>query len=536
MKALTFLVELHEPLLASQVRSGEANSAITYPFIPGSMIRGALATQYMAGGTVVDLEKNKTFSRLFLDGTVCYLNAYLAHPDNRSRALPKPLSWFVLKENADDPTPDIFDFVFKEQGGQSYKVPDGGDFVWQIGSSVALISPNRASIVHNTSRNPNRKDQESSDVYRYEALAPEQIFAGAIVSEDVVLLKEIEPLLKTLLSDKLERGVFNLGGSHTAGYGRVSTSLLGLDPDWHEFEPILANDNSEQYEYNEEGEERSVVDETAPKLAILTCLSDLIWRDRSGQISSHLTTPSGIKPEKAFYRLRPVGGFNRKWGLPLCQAWAIQAGSVFVFPATCYGELEEWVTKGVGERRAEGFGRVALNWHPSAKIDQTAPPAFRLAAPEKPLSDESYRLAQQMANRQLQGQVDRQLVRRISELSHFQNLPKTVHLSRARLAAQRAWRKGNLQEIATHFNNLSPTAVKQWERAKIKGEPFKDWILKVDSLPNLIDELPKVAGVEARFDSIHEVTLARLVEGVLRRAVKQAKARDEGGNDGSVES
>ncbi len=543
MKAVTFFIQLHEPVLAGQAQNGEANSARAYSFIPGSMMRGALFGRYVARkGKPVDIEQDEIARQLFLDGTVCYLNAYPAYSANQTRALPKPLSWFVPKEGAKESDAEIFDFAIEPRNSEPHKPPDLGGFVWQTRSAVQLGSPDMVGIVHNASDDPNRKSEADSQVYRYEAIAAGQWFIGAIVSENDSLLAKAKSLL--------EAGGMNLGGSHTAGYGRVAITDIALDPDWQEFMPFSAGDDDyfedDGEEYDEYDEETAV---SEPKYAILTCLSDLIWRDKQGQINARLMTPSGQKPDKAFYRLRRVGGFNRKWGLPLCQSWAVQAGSVFVFSPDCYAELEEWVTKGIGERRAEGFGRVALNWHTQAEIKQSKLSVFMPDAPDISLSAESTEIAQEMANRQLKAQVYQALTKRIQDLSRFQSLPKAAHLSRARLAARRAWHKADLGEITKHFvivekdeNSgkektvaaLSPTAVKQWAKAKVNKQKFKDWILTEIKQVNqftLVDDLPKVAGVEADFSAMREESLARLIEGVLRQAVKAAKVREEGGRN-----
>lgn len=549
MKAVTFLIKLDEPLLATQIENGEANSSISSSFIPGSMIRGALIGQYLANPKLTKSEKDKLFRPLFFDGRVQYLNAYLARPTDYSRALPKPLSWFSKKEEASDKEEardkeeasdseaTIFDFACKRQTDKSYKAVKSGDFVWQTSDSVQLVSPHRIGVVHNTSKNPNRKDKNNSQVYRYEALASGQCFAGAIVIKDEIVSDDEDGKLNLIvkIKDLLALGNLKMGGSQTAGYGRISICEIQVEDDWQEFMPLpVQSDRNQDYEDDEQE-----MPQPQPQIAVLTCLSDLIWRDKQGQHNADLTLSSGQKPVNAFYRLHPTGGFNRQWGLPLCQTWAIQAGSVFVFPADCYTELTQWVSDGVGERRNEGFGRVALNWHINPKLNQSPHPLFTPEYTDVALSVESRQLAQDMANRQLQVIVEQQLLKRIDELNSFQRLPKTAHLSRARLAAQRAWHKKDLVEIHNYFDGLSPTAVKQWERARIKNQIFKNWIIdqinKVNefNLGNEV-EIPAVAGVEANFSSIRIETLARLIEGVLRQAIKQAKARDEGGQNGTM--
>ena len=58
-----------------------------------------------------------------------------------------------------------------------------------------------------------------------------------------------------------------------------------------------------------------------------------------------------------------MGGFNRTWGLELPQAMAVRGGSVLVLRARqpiALADLLAVERAGLGERRAEGFGRVAF--------------------------------------------------------------------------------------------------------------------------------------------------------------------------------
>ncbi len=66
-----------------------------------------------------------------------------------------------------------------------------------------------------------------------------------------------------------------------------------------------------------------------------------------------------------------IGGFNRKWGLPLPQALAVRMGSVLVFkdPGCDPTLLDDLEVRGIGERRAEGFGRIAFNRQRVAQLE-----------------------------------------------------------------------------------------------------------------------------------------------------------------------
>lgn len=68
MKALTFNVQLLEPLLVNDVGGGDPNSAVGFEFIPGSVIKGgALIGKYLRGKpkNSVDAEDSE-FRKLFL--------------------------------------------------------------------------------------------------------------------------------------------------------------------------------------------------------------------------------------------------------------------------------------------------------------------------------------------------------------------------------------------------------------------------------------------------------------------------------------
>ncbi len=521
MNALTFLIKLNEPLLATQAQSGEANSAVSYPFIPGSMLRGAIINGYVAENDInaLDISDDETIRPLFFNGDVCYLNAYLAHPAQNERMLPRPFSWFVPKDSARNPNEMIMDYAVdpNRQLDSPPKAPGLGDFVWQAAGSIQLGSPSLQMTVHNASDNRSLKDEIGSQVYRYDALAAGQIFAGVIISEDKdLLLKEIKPVL--------EKSRFNLGGSYTAGYGQVEIFDIVPDLSWEEYTLDTTPANQDTI--------------------TLTCLSDVIIRGAGGQVGQGLAELAGDKPVRSFHKMRLVGGFNRTWGLPLPQDWAIEAGSVFVFPASCKAELDKWVTTGVGERQTEGFGRVAVNWHSRANQDQSKIQTRTLTiSPPDKLSADSQKLAQKMAKRQLQSRLDTAVIKKTNALSKtLKTLPSPTQLSRARLAARRAWLSDSpdrLTEITRHFKGLSNLSKQEWGNSYIRdgadSHQLDHWICNMAENPNSFTlsylgiGLPEIAGEPADFIALHTQTVARLVEGVLGRAVKKAKQERQGG-------
>ena len=500
MKAITYELRLTEPLLATQVNSGEPNSAISFPFVPGSMVRGALIRHYLNEKPHdFDLANDDDARRLFLDGTVQFLNAYPSH--NGQRLLPKPFSWLVPKDDIENRTAPLVDVAITtlKKAGIENKKPKSphGDFVGTTSKGVWLQSPTRQVNVHNFTDKPGRKQAGNSQVYRYEALAAGQTMAGVIVAADDVDL--------STLRNYLDGAVIVLGGSHTGGYGRVEVLSVKSDEKWTEY---TADDNTSD-------------------IQTITFLSDAIIR-----------TPLELKPTKTFQKMRVVGGFNRKWGLPLPQSWAIQAGTVWKFDGVKTAVLQEWVENGVGERRAEGYGRVALNWHTSETQQQIE------FTPNKPkeeaaLSTQSKAIAQQMANRRLRTKLEENLIAALNvKKIEIKGLPSPTQLSRVRLAARRALAEQKLSPIQEHMDGLTG-AKKDWDKAKFTGESFKgmrlwDWILeqskqdtaafkKLFGLPDAT-----IAGVSAILTTETEVEFrARLIDGVMKLAVK--KSQKQGG-------
>lgn len=522
MNALRFLIRLVEPLLAGQAQTNEQNSRISLPFIPGSMVRGALIRRYIAGSTLDAADD--IAQQLFLNGEVCYLNAYPAHPANNSRMLPKPLSWFVRKEDAVNSLAPIHDFAVKREAWDRPEKPPGlGKFFWcdteavdgddgslsPLTQSVELYSPKIRVTVHNASKDRNQKKEGDSQVFRYDAIAPGEVFAGVVISDNETILRDsVRPLL--------EKGEMLLGGARASGYGRVLFTNISFEPQWREFVPVKSAD--------------SVRSE-----AKLVCLSDVILRDANGHAGSCLAELAGAKPVqgKIFQRMRLVGGFNRKWGLPLPQAWAIQAGSVIVFPAECKDRLERLAETGIGERRAEGFGRVGVNLDGSPKLLQRGiPNRIPEEEPTTSLSEEEREVAQQMAMRQLEVLLEYKLTTAITSIgSKFSKLPSATQLSRARLVARNAWLKQDLKIITQHFQKLSRSTLREWQEAKIGNLDFPKWIdfqIGGKSPFETVFEIPTVGGVPAEYSNLRVRTIARFIEGVLKSAAKKAKEAEGG--------
>jgi CRISPR-associated protein Csx10 len=435
MNGFTYTLTLLEPVLANSL-GGEPNSANSLFYIPGGLVRGAAINAYKgvkdAGDEKVD------FRRLFLDGSVRFLNAYPV--SENGRALPTPLQY---------KKPKYF------EGGDLSTIKDGKvhalEEIWQIN----VHTQRDAESGH--------AKEKAGAVYRYISLPAGLILEGAVLADESADAEKIKELLLN------EANTILLGKARTAGYGkaRIETGELKL---------------------NEGGElSTSKVDEFT-----LTLLSPAIVRDENGQptldISIALSARLGVDVEvtKASRRGEVVGGFNRTWGLPLPQVTAIAAGSVFKVKASVDAiELEGLQDKGIGERRAEGFGRVMVNQDlPDIKRDDLwpNPVSATMTESEKSAGLSENPTAKLMVTRLARKELDEKVVHTARQMTedYKGNIPNS-QLSRWRVVIRTALDKKNVTDLQNFLKeSKGKTGWKKMEKARVKpgGAPQRltEWM------------------------------------------------------------
>ena len=529
MIALTYTLELEEPFLATGLE-GDPNSKRSLSYVPGSMIRGALVHRYISDRARRELDANdETDRRLFLDSATRFLNAYLAAADG-SRTLPTPATWMKLKGSVLGPRTPLYDLALDRSLAEDEQVESPGPRYCRLeNGSACLYEPVRRISVHTSrDRKAGRAMPTTGAVFQYDALAPGQKFAGAVLVDRVHDAQR--------LRDLLAQGDLWLGGSRSAGYGRVAVAGVRVDDRWRETESGLPDLHDRDR-------------------LILTCLSPCIVRDGWGNLSADLHAGdlwrrlgvggSGLTPDLTRTRrsLATLGGFNRTWGLPLCQVQAISAGSVFVYELVgpiAPERLQSLQETGIGEHRADGFGRIAVNWHTSEVLyyaEQARP--IHTPTPAPVISGRDASLARQMAERLLRKELDRNLGQRIQEL-HLssatleRDVIKNSQLSRLRLVVRSALTDGDLQRVRTFMAQLKKSAEHQYEEARLERGHVRlhDWIMeRLESPDTLWQQLARPAKVQIGSVELDvpeawaiEYTL-RPIDGVLAQAAKDRKER-----------
>lgn len=541
MKVITFLLHTQQPILATSLQ-GDPNSDVSFPYIPGSMIRGLLISRYLhnhglrSTDDILDDSQFPDVKRLFFDGSNRYLNAYLYSNDKNKRTLLVPRSW--LKKKGDEATDskelNIYDFSCEQPSQDiSYKSLNES-FCTVDDDNVVLYKEKRRINIHNKrDRKRGRGIEGSGAVFRYETLDAGQTFQAVILFDEADDVEKIKPLL--------EPKELWLGGSQSAGYGHIKLDRVEEPEVWHELGTELADP--------EERCDREILR--------ITLLSDLILQDEWGQYVAIPPTDSGsneisqainpltellekllevkLEPQSSYTTSLIVGGFNRKWGLPLPQVPALAAGSVFVFNYN--GQLNpdqilHLENQGIGERRVDGFGRVAVNWledYPrftasllDSETDWTEPQL-------EPNSEDS-RIAKQMAKRLLEQKLERLLLEKVNSTQLNPNKMTNSQLSRLMIVARQAIAEENQNPVLELLNNLPKNADTQFENTKVNGKAFKKQICEwLDNPSNWLDlrnldiRVASESVPPKQVDRLKLEYTLRLIMAVAKQATKENK-------------
>lgn len=541
MKAIIFSLHTQQPLLATSFQ-GDPNSDVSYSFIPGSMIRGAIIGRYMKQRQISDLDlSNDEVTRLFFDSSnTQYLNAYLISHVGK-RTLPVPRSWFKDKDTRIDENSrqiKIYDLSI-EQDKDQLEAPKfiGEKYFFKKGESIILYEEKRRINIHNqrdrqkgrsTQTKINEITQQSQgegEIFRYEAIDAGQKLQAVILCSNDTDAEIINKLLNSSLN-------IWMGGSQSAGYGHIKIENLELIDNWNEID-ISAIGRIEHDNFT------------------VTLLSDLILRDEWGQYSvippSHTNknpTPltqelekllnTKLKPKCSYTSSNIVGGFNKKWGIPLPQVPVLSAGSVFVFENIddiTPEQIQQLENQGIGERRNEGFGRIAINWLTEEYFYLKKPQQKPFQQPI--LENEfSRNLAQKMAERLLAQKLEQVVLKETGRLKIEGNITNS-QLSRLQLVARQALSTGDCNMVLSLLDNLPTNAKKQLDKAFINNislrKKLEEWLKNPGVwIPNQHYLTVTVAGIErritdeiARENKLLEKYTLQLIIALAKKAIKE---------------
>lgn len=512
MKAIVFQLETLQPVLATSFQ-GDPNSDVSYPYIPGSMIRGALIGRYLNRNNPVNMVADPVSRRLFFDGTTRYLNAY-PQSQTSKRTFPLLLSWRKEKgeELKEDDPLEVYDFSVAKKDLHNPPKPVGEGFWIQERGAVRLYSiDRRINIHHSRDRHKGRATADEGEIFRYDAIDAGQTFQGVILCDR----EEDAEIIKTLLDPE----DIWMGGSRSAGYGHLKITHISSEPDWQEIE-------------------QPAEDRVKDNHLKITLLSDLILQDASGQAiamppTDLIAETMGIEPKSVYMESTFIGGFNRKWGLPLPPVPAVKAGSVFVYEGASItvDQIRELEREGIGERTIDGFGRIAINWCEKEDFKMKKPESNNRNRSIEPLQDESIALAGKMAERILLQKLEAFLLDQVDTYKLHPVKLSNSQLSRLMLVARKAIDDKSDQPLRDLLTNLPKNTRSQYEKTKVgasAGVSLPDKITAWLDSPRewLEGQIREVSIADQPAPLTDELALEytlRLIMAIAKNALKEGK-------------
>lgn len=549
-KVISYRLTLNAPVVLS-MPGGDANSASTLSYISGSSVIGALANLWVRKNSSAP-GSSPVFRRLFLNGSVRYLNAYPEDLDYKDkRLIPVPLSFYQEK----DQETQVYDLSCKEhddalefEAGQPRTLVhwDPG-FMRTDGEDAIRFLPREMDtcIHHRRDRAAGRATEGSGEIFSYISLPKGERFIGHILLNDKSDCEVIEGLLKG--------HALSFGRSKSAQYGgNVKVDILESCDHDHE-NPFL---------------EAGKATVTEGQRFILTLLSDYLGITPSGhatndpenfvkELAEKLSVAEeNLSVEDYFVASRPVAGYVSAWRMPRPVHPALKAGSIFVISSKqdISQNLPGILWEGLGYRRPEGFGRLAIDAHgwehdddqgntvsvfDCVEIRRKRDGSVSSWTPVTGITQTSEMLTI-CRQRLLEEALDRQVIEIAGSMfTHGpERVPSRAALGRIRGLLRLAKNGNKVKKFLDDCNGKK--AGKDLRLCKIANQSLYEWLYKLFTKPNNIktqlkvDETANISRLDTKedtikcFDSSMAFTFKRrLADLVLKKLSELSKAQEE---------
>jgi CRISPR-associated protein Csx10 len=383
------------PLVFSE-RRPDGQFRHSSPYVPGAVIRGALAQQFIdAGGEGTD-----EFHALFISSDApLFRNAYPAHSDATTSSRPLPATAYSCKADDGFNGHGVFDGLIdrlcseslnvvvlylprcnhESHGGRGERVETFGGFYTGTGES------SKRSInvpTHLTTRVAlNRRRRVAEDKMLYSPLVISEAsedgsvttFHGSVVAHD-----HDHQAIKNRLA-----ALTHVGSGVARGFGHVDIKVEVEAPETDDLHARVRRFNELvrkrwklweqlQPERKANGQDPSDNLENGTFFSIML-VSDAILREDYWNPTTRLTPEmldaagTNAKLLRCYAASEFRGGWNTAWRLPKDTELVARMGSVYVYHTTDNPEDEGWLSalreleqRGIGERRREGFGQVIV--------------------------------------------------------------------------------------------------------------------------------------------------------------------------------
>ena len=475
------------------VADGDPNTVVTRRDVPGSNLWGAAAWQYLR--QTENSPEDDAFRHAFLDGDLRFLTAYpeARDPDQPreplQRLTPIPHSIRKFKDNE-----RLVDFV--ETPPASLNRPTK-----RLDRRYAMIGPGylgtqavRTERNYHHARAP--KDRrigralgaevpDGGAFFVYEAVQAGQSFQGAVLGSEADLQK-LQDWLAGITS-------IMVGRSRSAQYGEATF-------EWLDEKPGALDESGSEWNGFVKQQEPDAPD--PGNQLIITTLSPLLTLNDAGHPEARfpvrelaeflrLQPDDDLKLSSSYTRTELIGGYHAHLRLPRQQWPAIASGSVFVFDIKAIeaNSIQERLTQleqnGLGLRKGEGYGRIAVNRQGNLEMSEEARlEETQLDDPEKQTKPHAptetpqpvQGLMRDVVRRRCLSEMQQRAVRVVEQINAEQikgkgKIPSNALLGRLRLFLQ----QGTPDENLTSLNDLRSPAKDPLTKCRIE-ETNMQWL------------------------------------------------------------
>ncbi|MHB8597670.1 MAG: type III-D CRISPR-associated RAMP protein Csx10 [Ktedonobacteraceae bacterium] len=406
MKQFVVTLETQSPL-AIRADHAQGGSATTQ-YISGTTLLGSLASTHR----YMYREQADDFAALFLNGAVQYPNMYPASfKDGGMQEANTPV--YPLPKTAQS---------CKRFSGFKYDVEDDDEahhgvrdtlIDWALFSMKTVTDSERLQVMQNDREcgvcHSSMDHFSGSGYYSRDEMEPERIFSAKIktrlqtrtginrqtgtVQQSILynrevleegmqfrgvakLPDELAGIFETFLNEVGRDELVRIGTGRTRGMGKVALAIEAIDDGQHTFEDFKNQLQAFDGQVRAQAKRFDITLLERFYVAV-TLHSPVIVRDEllryEGTLSEQTLARWLKVPGDTFEQVyqaastQRVTGWNELWGTPKANDYAIETGSVFLFSCsskpdnTFLRALYDLEEQGIGQRRAEGFGRIRIS-------------------------------------------------------------------------------------------------------------------------------------------------------------------------------
>ncbi len=456
MQKLTYRITTQSPVLIAE-SAGDTNMVASADYISDSAVYGCLANRYIQEHSLGNTaHKDETFYRWFLKGGICFSTAYIVSKNKYgeiSPNYPMPLSVQKLKKDEKE----IYDllFVVDDLDEQTNCIAGvgklQGESLYQQGVKKSLNFHHQRDLETGVVR--------EGMIFNYESIDAGQTFEGSIYGSDEELRKFI-----TMFANE---DTIHLGRSKNAQYGMARLEIISEKP-----EEI-------QNAANHSGE------------VSLTLLSNTVIYNENGFSTTDISKlqkalGDGIAIKKSFIKTGDTEGFVSIWRLRRPSERCFLAGSCFLLEVneSAVNRLKELQEEGLGERRAEGFGRLVFGRQQQDKLTLRKEDDRKPQKPSYQMPSLAKEIALTIAKDFIKRQTELEGLKRAEDFAERPKLLPSKSLVN-RLEAM-IKNRGTMQ-----LNILRKTAKDQLEKCHNKNNTLYDFLTNTQPQGRLNDVMKK---------------------------------------------